>query len=298
MVARATYRGHHTLETIYYPDLNQPHVSNDPANEWSMVYPSFYNVYNGRNGGSEIGHLMEFQFQRKFSAGLTFDLGYTHAKVVTDLRGSDIIGWPEYSWDLRRDSGNENGIPRHRFVGSAIWDIPFGTGKRWGSGLPRALRYTLGNWQTSYIVVLQSGQFLDPFCGDCPDTSYARVFGERPDVVGSPSLPNPNASLWFNPAAFAVPAFGTLGNSAPGVIVGPGLANFDFGLFKYFPIGERFRLKLKMTATNFFNHPNLGNPETNISAVDAGRITSLTGRGLNGSMNAMRSIMLGARIEF
>jgi hypothetical protein len=297
-VARASYRGHHTLETLYVPDLNQPFVSSDPNNEWNLVYPNFYNVYNARNGGSEIGHLFEFQLQRKYSKGLTFDVGYTHAKVVTDVRGSDIFGWPEYAWDRRRDSGNENGISRHRFVGSAIWDLPFGTGKQFGSSVPKWVQQTLGNWQTSYIVVFQSGRFLDPSCGDCPDTSNARVFGGRPDLVGDPKLDNASARRWFNPSAFAVPANGTLGNSAPGVIVGPGLSNFDFGLFKYFPIKEKFRLKLKMTATNFFNHPNLGGPNTNISSSNVGRITGLTGRGLNGSTNSMRSIVLGARFDF
>jgi hypothetical protein len=298
MVARASYRGHHTLETIYFPDLNQPFVSNNPNNEWNLVYPNFYNAYVGQNGGSEIGHLFEFQLQKKYSKGLTFDLGYTHTKVVTDLRGSDIVGWPEYSWNLKRDSGNENGLSRHRFVGSAIWDVPFGTGKQLGSSLPRWVQQSLGNWQTSYIVVLQSGRFLDPYCGDCPDTSNARVWGGRPDLIGDPKLSNASAHRWFNPAAFAQPAFGTLGNSAPGVIVGPGLANFDFGLFKYFQIHERLRLEVKATATNFFNHPNLGGPNTNISSTNVAMITGLTGRGLNGSTNNMRSIMLGARIEF
>jgi Carboxypeptidase regulatory-like domain/TonB dependent receptor len=298
MVARVNYRGHHTLETLYYADLNQPHVSNDPNNEWNVVYPNFWNADVGRNGGSEIGHLLEFQIQRKYSKGLSFDVGYTHAKVVTDLRGSDIMGWPEYSWDINRDSGNENGIPRHRFVGSAIWDIPFGTGKRFGASLPKWLQYSVGNWETSYILVLQSGFFLDPSCSGCPDTSYARVWG-RPDLVGNPTLSNPSASQWFNPSAFAVPAYGTLGDSAPGVIVGPGLANLNFGLFKYFPIHEKVRLKMSMTATNFFNHPNLGRPNTDISSINAGLITGLSTTGaVNNSGNGMRSIMLGARIDF
>jgi len=296
-VVRANYRGHHTLETLYYADLNQPHVSSDPNNEWNVVYPNFWNAYVGKNGGSEIGHLFEFQLQRKYSKGLTFDLGYTHAKVVTDLEGSDIMYWPGYTWDINRDSGNAGNVSRHRFVGTAIWDLPFGTGKQFGASLPKLLQYTLGNWQTSYVVVLQSGQFLDPSCGSCPDTSYARVY-DRPDLVGNPTLSNANATLWFNPKAFAIPQIGTLGDSAPGVIVGPGLANVDFGVFKYFPIREKIRLKMKMTATNFFNHPNLGNPNTDFLSPNAGVITYLTNRGMNGSNTSMRSIMLGARVEF
>jgi hypothetical protein len=116
--------------------------------------------------------------------------------------------------------------------------------------------------------------------------------------VGNPTLSNANATRWFNPKAFAIPQIGTLGNGAPGVIVGPGLANVDFGVFKYFPIREKVRLKMKMTATNFLNHPNLGNPNTDFLSPNAGVITSLTNRGMNGSNTSMRSIMLGARVEF
>jgi hypothetical protein len=55
---------------------------------------------------------------------------------------------------------------------------------------------------------------------------------------------------------------------------------------------------MKMTATNFLNHPNLGNPNTDFLSPNAGVITSLTNRGMNGSNTSMRSIMLGARVEF
>ncbi|MCZ2079364.1 MAG: TonB-dependent receptor [Bryobacterales bacterium] len=294
-VARASYRGHHTTQLLYYHDLNQPFVSNDPANQDYFRYPDFYQVKNYRNGGSEIGHLFEFEVQRRFTKGLTFQAGYTHAKVVTDNRGSDFIGSPEYSWDRKRDSGNENGISRHRATGSAIWELPFGTGQRFGSSLPKWVLQAFGNWQTSYVLALQSGQFLDPYCGDCPDTSYTRIFGGRPDLVGDPKLNNASIQRWFNPAAFAQPAFGTLGNSAPGVIVGPGLVNFNFGLFKYFNITETGRLQLRMTSTNFFNHPNFGNPNTDISSANAGRISGITGRGLGAGS---RTIRLGARFDF
>ena len=297
-VVRGTYRGHHTLETIYYPDLNQPHVSADPNNEWNLIYPNFYNAYVGTNGGSEIGHQFVFELQKKYAKGLTYNLGYTHTKVVTDLRGSDIVGWPEYSWDVKRDSGNEGGLSRHRFVGTAIWELPFGTGKHFGSTLPGWLKQTLGNWETSYIVVLQSGQFLDPGCSGCLDTSNARVFGGRPNVIANPSISNPTAQMWFNPKVFTQPVNGTLGDASTGIIDGPGLFNVDFGLFKYFQIREHTRVKLQATATNAFNHPNLSNPNTNITSAMVGTITGLTGRGMNGSTNNMRSIMLGARFDF
>ncbi len=294
-VARASYRGHHTTQLFYYPDLNQPRASNNPDNQWNLVYPNFWNVYQFRNGGSEIGHLFEFELQRKFSKGLTFQAGYTHAKVVTNARGSDFLAWPEYAWDLKRDAGNENGVSRHRFTSSGVWEIPFGKSKQFGSSLPGWMQQAIGNWQSSYILTLQSGQFLDPWCGDCPDTAYARVWGGRPDLVGDPKIDNATTKRWFNSAAFRQPALGSLGNSAPGVIVGPGLVNFNYGLFKNINVGEKARLQLRMTSTNIFNHPNFGNPNTNISSLNAGRITGTTGRG-NGA--GPRVIKLGLRFDF
>ncbi len=71
--------------------------------------------------------------------------------------------------------------------------------------------------------------------------------------------------------AFAVPPNGRFfGNSARNVIVGPGLANVDFGLFKYFHVTERAKFQVRMTATNFFNHPNLGNPNANVTVARSG----------------------------
>ena len=71
--------------------------------------------------------------------------------------------------------------------------------------------------------------------------------------------------------------------------------NFNYGLFKNFNVGEKARLQLRMTSTNMFNHPNFGNPNTNISSLNAGRITGTTGRG-NGA--GPRVIKLGLRFDF
>src|SRR5690606_13794214 len=64
-VGRASYRGHHTTQLLYYHDLNRPFISSDPANQYSFRYPNFFQVDYYRNGGSEIGHLFEFDVQRR-----------------------------------------------------------------------------------------------------------------------------------------------------------------------------------------------------------------------------------------
>ena len=77
--------------------------------------------------------------------------------------------------------------------------------------------------------------------------------GARINVIGNPyaNIPSspglPNSKLAFNPAAFAVPAVGTIGNAGggAGILYGPGWLNFDASLSRSIPIvGEKRQLKL------------------------------------------------------
>ena len=49
---------------------------------------------------------------------------------------------------------------------------------------------------------------------------------------------------------------------------------FHFGLLKSVPLYEKTKLTVEMAARSLFNHPNFGNPISNISDPSAGRITS------------------------
>jgi hypothetical protein len=159
------------------------------------------------------------------------------------------------------------------------------------------------------------GQFLTPGF-DNLDPSNTRTYGGRPDEVGNPHLPNPSISLWFDPAAFQIPGcpnsdptcankkttradIGRFGNSARGVMTGPGIANVDFALYKYFTIKEKVRMQIRGTATNFLNHPNFDNPNTDISsgALNVGTITGIHSR-RDSLGSGARQIQVGIRFDF
>ena len=98
-----------------------------------------------------------------------------------------------------------------------------------------------------------------------PFSSDVRIMSA---VTGDPTR-------WFNPAAFAVPAPFTYGNSARNLLFGPGFFNWDAAVFKQFSISERLRLDFRAEVFNILNHPNFGLPASNISVpATAGRITS------------------------
>ncbi len=291
IVARATYRGFKTTQIPYVGDLNQPFPSTNPANKDLFRFPLFYNVNYTQDGGIQKLNGLDLALERKYSKGLTFQAGYTLAKNLTDVGDDDESASIENAYDRRSEMANVYWMPRQRFVGSALYEIPFGR----GTGL---WKQAFGNWQVSGVAVFQTGQFRTPSFGGS-DPSNTRVEGGRPDQISNPSVSSPTNQQWFNPAAFVVPPIGGFGNSARGVIVGPGLNNIDFGAFKYFRLGEKAKLQLRMTATNFFNHPNWGNPNTNITSSNVGKITALQGSGRRDTLSsASRNIQLGIRIDF
>ena len=55
--------------------------------------------------------------------------------------------------------GDVANVTRHRVTTSGQYEIPFGTGKRYGANLPGFLQQSLGNWQISSIFVKQTGNF-------------------------------------------------------------------------------------------------------------------------------------------
>jgi hypothetical protein len=82
---------------------------------------------------------------------------------------------------------------------------------------------------------------------------------ERPDLTGQPLLvSNPtvgSTGQYLNPAAFALPAVGTLGNAPRNLTFGPNQNVINLSLFKTFTFTERYNLQFRAEAFNLPNHP-------------------------------------------
>ncbi len=80
----------------------------------------------------------------------------------------------------------------------------------------------------------------------------------RPNLIANPDGPETIAK-WLILAAFtaATTNFGTAGR---GIIIGPGVHNWDISLVKNFRWRENLRLRFSTDFVNAFNHSNPGNP--------------------------------------
>jgi hypothetical protein len=83
----------------------------------------------------------------------------------------------------------------------------------------------------------------------------------RPDLVpGVDPFIQSGGLLFLNPAAFATPAPGTLGNLERNSIHGPRTQQIDMVIVKRIGMGSARNVELRAEIFNLFNHDNFANP--------------------------------------
>lgn len=275
-------------------------------------YPEIYYVTNG--AGHQYNGLTA-EVTHHFSKGLYLQSSWTWARDRYDMDYNwDFDAWmytPENPFDRRREIAPAADVPTHRWNTNWIYQLPVGRGRHWGSHMSKLANLAAGGWEISGVFSVQTGMFLTPFwTGDDPvgiaytDSDTPAQVTLRPDILKNPNLPSGQRSIdrWFDTSAFAPMPVGRFGTSAKGVIKGPGVNVWHMGFHKDFELNEKgAKLRAEMTAINIFNHPNWGNPGTDITDTttlgvieSAGGVTS----GSTGDRASSRTWRLGIRVQF
>jgi hypothetical protein len=179
-------------------------------------------------------------------------------------------------------------------VTSFLWDLPFGKDRKFAIS-SRALDLVAGGWQLGTIVTLQSGFPVTITNG--LDTSNTGALFDRPNSTGV------NAALdrgeqdpqrFFDTSAFTLNLIGTHGNVGRNTLTSPGIISWDFSILKDFQLFQvadnPHKIQFRFEAFNFPNHPNWGNPNSNISSNTFGRITGTRGN--------MRNLQFALKYQF
>ena len=193
---------------------------------------------------------------------------YTWAKSIDNI-SLDTTGAVQNTFDLRSEKGLSDFDVRKRFVSSFLWELP--------SPNKGIARWLVGGWQLNGIFHISAGSPFNVVSGQ--DRALTGAGTQRPNVIGDPRLDstrsrNDLVSRYFNPAAYALPAIGSFGNSGRNPMIGPGNYNLDSSLFKSIPIREHVRLQFRAEFFNTLNNPNFSNPVANIGTGTVGTILS------------------------
>jgi Carboxypeptidase regulatory-like domain len=208
--------------------------------------------------------------------GLQYQVAYTYSNCLTNSSGyygswggqtTPASPYWQNLYDPRAEWGDCYYDVKHDLTAFAVYQLPFGNGKKFGSSAGKGLNAVIGGWQVSPIWTWRGGFPLDISAADETTTGSQ---GGRADCLGSPSYPkkyvstgsNSVALQWFDPDNYANPnnfQFGTCGVTP---VRGPGLNDVDLTLQKTFNISESKKVEFRTDFTNLFNHPILTSPNS------------------------------------
>ena len=158
--------------------------------------------------------------------------------------------------------------------GDFTLELPFGQNRRWfAAGVPAAL---FGGWQLNGTIQLASGTpFTARILGDVRDVARGVNGTLRANYDGSPiDRANPSAALFFNTAAFSIPAPGTFGSAGRNTIIGPGMSVMNLGLTRNVTWGRTHGLSVQFLASNVFNAVQFASIDTVLNSPTFGQVTS------------------------
>ena len=271
---------------------------------------SFYGAYKGysninytRYDANSDYNSLQVKATRRFHQDLLLTADYVYSKAM-DLMDNDNNNFNGLGltdpYHLRSDWAPASFDRTHVFNLNYVYTVPYhGTG---------TLKYVLGGWEWGGLWKWWSGNPIDVFMGG-NSNAYTGDAGNfvgvvRPDLVpGVPVYLNHDSHVnWLNPAAFAAPALGTVGDVRRNSFRGPGINNWDMSLFKNINFTEHSYLQLRLETYNTFNHTQPNSVNINFAATSPGASTLLPTNGINpGVINGFRDpreLQLGAKFYF
>jgi hypothetical protein len=223
---------------------------------------------------------MQARMEKRFSHGYTIQGSWTWSKYMEAI--SFLNGADPRTYEVISDQD----FP-HRFVFSGIYELPFGRGRKFLSGINGVADKFIGGWQVSAIFNKQSGQAL----------AFGNLFfyGDVKDIPLPSSQRTPER--WFNvDAGFERNSARQPSNNVRTTpfrwagVRADGINSWDVSVIKYVPITERIRLQFRGEFLNAFNHASFSPPNMTVTGTTFGTITD--------TLIHPRRIQLGLKLTY
>jgi hypothetical protein len=321
------YVGHHgvhmynredDINTVIPTDTQYGLLFPFPAGSGTRLNPNIGDIRGSYWGGTSLYDAFIANVTKRFSRGFQVQASYTWAKGIDTGSATDIgdpftnsIASPFNFWPGRRALADFN--IAHTFVLNFLYNLP--SPSSWGA----VASHVVGGWQVGGILTAQTGQPFTPLIGGDPlglNSNDPWDFPTR--LPGCNPINSGNPNNYINLNCFALPtlpagasasleaqctAFATtpgtcknlMGNVARNSLMGPGLVNLDFSIFKNNPIhhiSETFNVQLRAEFFNILNHADFLPP------IDNGTLFSATGAPVGGAGSIDATSIPSREIQF
>ena len=261
----------------------------NPIGSGTQINPNVGSIRYLNWAGGSLYDALQIGIMKKMSHGLQIQGSYTWGKSIDNnsgvIAGDTFANSPAslHWFDLKLNRAVSDYNIGRVLVINGSWQLP-------ASKSASPLAWVVNGWQLGGILKVNDGPPFTPTFGTDGDplglnSSDPFDFPNRLTGPGCETLVNPgNPKNYIKTQCFAVPTapsaafyaancdpkqgtfpqcFNLRGNAGRNILIGPGLANLDFSLFKNNRaprISDNFNAQFRVEVFNILNHTNFGLP--------------------------------------
>ena len=301
------YVGDHAVHVPALADTNQARtcmpseIPTDPTKQGQCAtnlqgrrpISTFTDILTESNAGFLDYNSLQTKLERRFSDGIFLINSFTWSHGINnssaDLEAQNGDGAVVNIANPQSDRGPSGYDQPFNNTTSAIADLPFGHGKRFGSSIPGWEQEVLGGWQLTGINIVTSGVPINLTYSASTNqvvSTTSSVYSLRPNLTSTPgavygkTLTKTNSALngYFTPGSgttlppgISIPSATQLfGNAGRNDLRGPAFGQFDLAAHKRFTLpNDRYSAEFRIEAFNVLNATNYISPGSSAGSINS-----------------------------
>jgi len=290
-VANLGFVGSNEIRPIINLNINAAPAGGGTAGQ--ALNKIFGGTWGGINTLIPLGNTyyssMQAKVTRKIGQGSQWGMTYTWSKAE-DIEDNEELGSPLWNYPayFSRNKALSGFDRTSAFTTYWLYNLPFGKGQRYVQhGVAGAIA---GGWALSGVLSNLSGTPLTVTDNSGASNLNSPGNQQTPNIIAPIHLTkgrpyqNPsncargnNGCSYFDITSFAlVTTAGVFGNAGRNIIRGPGYFDMDATLTRNFKIREYLIFQFEAQAIGVTNTPHFGNPDSNITDANFGKVTGET----------------------